>query len=343
MPKPLPLAAAVLLAALWCAPGAANDRVKLLAGNTSIGKLTEMSPTEVTVELGATKRKFPVNEIDTVFFDSEPNELTQARNAVRAGRYEDAGRMLGKIDASSLNRDELVQDVEFYKALAAARMALAGTGSKKDAGRHLLNFEKANKANFNYFEACETLGDLLMALGSFDQAESYYGKLAAAPWPDYKMRSGVLIGRALVGQKKFDKAVDAFDGVLAIDASGKEADRQKLAATLGKASALAGSGKTDEAIKSVEELIAKADSENLELFARAYTILGNCYKAAGKKKEALMAFLHVDLLYPRFPEQHAEALANLATLWAELDKPDRASQAAAQLKEKYPNSAWAQK
>jgi len=110
-----------------------------------------------------------------------------------------------------------------------------------------------------------------------------------------------------------------------------------------KAAAQVGGGNSDEAIKSVEAIIAKADPENVELHARAYNILGNAYRRAGKKKEALLAFLHVDLLYSKFPDQHAEALANLATLWAEVDKADRAAQARGVLKEKYPDSVWAAK
>ena len=192
------------------------------------------------------------------------------------------------------------------------------------------------------FEGCEALGDLLASLGKFDQAESYYAKLAGAPWPDYKMRAGVMAGRALVGLKQYDRALARFDEVLGMDASGKESQRQKLSASLGKAAALAGTGKSEEAIKLVDDIIAQADAENLELHARAYNILGNCYRAANKKNEALLAFLHVDLLYSRFPDLHAEALANLATLWADVDKAERATQARAQLKEKYPQSIWAQ-
>ena len=56
-----------------------------------------------------------------------------------------------------------------------------------------------------------------------------------------------------------------------------------------------------------------------------------------------MAFLHVDSLYFGVPEQHAEALANLSTLWKDVQKGDRAAQALEQLKERYPNSRWAQK
>jgi tetratricopeptide (TPR) repeat protein len=334
---------AALALSFALAQPARADKVKLLAGNQSSGKLTEISPTELVIELGSTKKKFAVNDVESVSFEAEPNDLTQARFAVHAGRFDDALVLLDKINMDKVDRADIVSDIEFFKAISSARLALAGSGSKADAGRQLFAFEKAHSSSFHYFEACETLGDLFAAVNRFDQAESFYAKLAAAPWPDYKLRSGVLLGRALVGQKAFDKAQAKFDEVLAMDASGKEADRQKLAASLGKASAMAGTGKTDEAIKAVEEIIAKTDAENQELHARAYTILGNCHRAAKKNKEALLDFLHVDLLYSRFPEQHAEALANLATLWAEVDKADRATQARNLLKEKYPNSAWAQK
>ena len=139
----------------------------------------------------------------------------------------------------------------------------------------------------------------------------------------------MLAGRVLVSQKQYDKALAKFDDVLAMEGSEKEAERQKQAAMLGRASALAGADKADEAIKLVEDFIAKNDAENAELFARAYIVLGNCHKAAGKKKEAVMDFLHVDLLYPRFADLHAEALGNLAMLFGEIDKPDSEAQSLA--------------
>lgn len=327
----------------------AADKVKPLQGTQSTGKLTLISPTEIVLELGSKKTTFAVNEVDTVQFDTEPNDLTQARIAVRAGRYDDAVTALAKIDTSSIKRADITRDVDYYKALAAVRLALAGTGSKAEAGKKLLAFEKANTESFHYFEACEAIGDLLVALNRFDQAETYYNKLADAPWKDYQLRASVLAGRALVSQKQYQAAIDKFDTVLDTagkateGAAAKEAQRQKLAATMGKAAALMGLKKNAEAVKLAQQTINEADSDNLEAHARAYLILGNCYLAEGKKKDALLAFLHVDLLYARFPDLHAEALAHLSTLWAELDKTDRANQAKAQLKEKYPNSVWASK
>ncbi|MGD9721705.1 MAG: hypothetical protein AB7O59_05540 [Pirellulales bacterium] len=330
--------------AVFTARGAlAADRIKLAAGNQATGTITEITPTKITVELGATKRDHAVNEIDTVTFDGEPNELTQARFAIAAGRNDDALALLAKIDAKAVKREAIAEDVAFYKASAAARQALAGNGSIADAGRQLVGFEKSHKNSFHYFAACELLGELLAAVNRADQAEAYFTKLAAAPWPEYKTKAALQLGRALVSQKKYDAANARFDEVLSASGADPQMPRLKLAASLGKAAAAAGAGQHEQAVKSIEEVIAKADAEDQELYARAYNLLGNCYLAAGKKQDALLAFLHVDLLYPRFAEQHAEALANLAKLWGEVDKADRAAQAQSLLKEKYPMSTWAQK
>ena len=155
------------------------------------------------------------------------------------------------------------------------------------------------------------------------------------------MRAAVLTGRAMVAQKKFELALARFDQVLASSASGKEADELKLAAALGRAAALGGAGKTDEAVKQVNEVIAKADPENDELHARAYNILGNCYQAGGQIKPAIVAYLHVELLFPKPPDQHAEALANLAKLFAADNQPENAARMRNTLKSNYPQSAWA--
>jgi hypothetical protein len=66
-------------------------------------------------------------------------------------------------------------------------------------------------------------------------------------------------------------------------------------------------------------------------------------RKAGRTKEALLAFLHVDVLYFTTPEAHAEALANLAELWEEVQKPERAVKARQVLQERYGSSPWAKK
>jgi hypothetical protein len=48
-----------------------------------------------------------------------------------------------------------------------------------------------------------------------------------------------------------------------------------------------------------------------------------------------LAFLHVDVLYFRASGEHIEALRNLVELWKEVEKPERAAEAAQILSERY--------
>src|SRR6185295_17999794 len=107
-------------------------------------------------------------------------------------------------------------------------------------------------------------------------SEKYYNMVAAAPWPYYRLRAAVLSGRALTSQKEYDKAIKKFDEVI----GQKDSEPQRLAATLGKATAMAGKGKVEDAIKLLNEVVEKADADNVEVHARAFTARGNCYMAA---------------------------------------------------------------
>jgi hypothetical protein len=84
-------------------------------------------------------------------------------------------------------------------------------------------------------------------------------------------------------------------------------------------------------------VIGRVGPEEAELHAKAYNALGYCQAKAGETKEALFAYLHVDILYNAIPDEHAKALASLVSLWAAVGKPDRAREAEALLEERYPN------
>ena len=113
-------------------------------------------------------------------------------------------------------------------------------------------------------------------------------------------------------------------------------------AKAGKASCLAGTGSPAEGITIAEKLITENSPENnAELFGRTYNALGACYLKAGKPKDALMAYLHVDVLFYSDSEVHAEALYNLSKLWLSLKKQDRADNARNLLTDRYAGSVWA--
>ena len=118
---------------------------------------------------------------------------------------------------------------------------------------------------------------------------------------------------------------------------------QRTSAQLGKAMALIASKKPDEAVAMTEDILKTADSGDAALMARAYNVLGSAHRQAGRTKDALLAFLHVDVLYPSLPDAHAEALANLADLWEQVHKSERANRAQKTLEDDYPDSPWTKK
>jgi tetratricopeptide (TPR) repeat protein len=318
------------------------DTVDLVKG-TAAGTVTGMTAQEVTLQRGGRTEKIAVNEIKSIRFEGEPPELNPARTAALRGDYENALKGLTKIAPAANMRPEVKQEIDFLRALVTGRQALAGAGEVNDAGKLVFAFVNGNRNSYHFLEASELLGDLLVAAGKFAEAQAEYAKLEQAPWPEMKVRGALAKGRALEAQGKAAEALTAFDAALALaeKGAGDQAKAQVIAARLGRASALAGSGKADEAVAAVEQVIAGADASDAQLHARAYVTLGNCLNKAGRKQEALLAFLHVDVLYFGFPQEHAEALANLSLLWQELKNADRALEARQTLVERYKNSRWA--
>lgn len=338
------IVASVGLSASPWAASAVADTVGRHHGPPIPGDVTRMSPLEVTIKQGSTEKSIPVNEIDYIGWNAEPSQLKNIRAKLKAGDYEFVMQTADKIKPGDLKRPEMRQDVEFYRALAKSRLALAGGGDPREAGQLMKEFVKRNEGSYHLLQATETLGDLLVAVGAYDLAAVEYGKLDKTPWPDMKARAAIAVGRALLAQKKYAEAQAEFEKVLGAPTAGDsdEFKTQLQTAQLGKATCLAATGQFDEGIQLIEKVIADADPEAAELHARAYVTLGNCYrKKSGATKAALLAFLHVDVLYASQAEAHAEALANLRELWNEVGKPDRAQQAAEMLAERYANSVWA--
>jgi len=324
---------------------AADDEIRLRPSGRVSGVVRMTSPTEVSVEMAAgVSKQVSVGEIESIAFAAEPPQLKLVRGAIASRNFENALLNLGKIDAANVSRAEIKQDLQFYVALCRSNLALAGNGDIRDAGKLMLAFVDGNKDNYHYLQGSEILGDLLAAVGAYDKAYERYDAVEKSPWPDHKLRAGIAKGRVLVAQKKYAEALTAFDKVLADVGQSKDEklDKQRLAAILGKAECMAQMGDFEPAIKIVEEVVEKANPEDAELSARAYVTLGNCYrKKPGGTKSAILAFLHVDQLYFSNRDAHAEALHNLATLWNDIGKPERASQATQLLKERYANSSWA--
>ncbi|MDE0866881.1 MAG: tetratricopeptide repeat protein [Rubripirellula sp.] len=323
---------------------AQEDQVFIKRGPSVKGNVGQVSPIQIAVNVRGVNRVIKTNEVRSVAFSDEPLELSKGRARAIVGKYESAIGDLKSVDPQAISRDLIKQDLQFYFALCEGRLALSSGGDKPKATELMLAFVRSAADSFHFFEAAELLGDLAVSQGDYENAVKYYGAIASkAPWPEYQMRALLSEARAMVQQGNFAEARKKFENVIAKKSDTPEAKRQKLLADVGRGRCLAETASTEEGIATLEKIIDENDSADSQLFGRAYNALGDCLQVAGKPNEALMAYLHVDVLFYADPEIHAESLYHLSKLWQVLKKPDRAAAAKNLLNQRYAGSVWSGK
>jgi tetratricopeptide (TPR) repeat protein len=337
--------AALAASLLFSTIVSAEDQLYRKGMASEKGIVSDMSKTEVTLSSGGAKRAFPANEIQRINFDGEPGDLSQARTTIlTTANYKAALEDLKKVDLKKVDTraDMIKQEVDFYRALCLAHLSLTEGGEKKAAEDALTKFCKDHKESYHFYPAAELAGDVAAAAGRYDDAAKYYNAVAGAPWDDTRIRANVSLARMLSAQGKYPEALEKYDAV-AKDVDTPETGPYKQQAIVGRAVCLAETSKPDEAIALINDpkgVIATNDPKDTKLMSRAYNALGTAYSRAGKKKEAILAFLHTDLLYFQDPDAHAEALYNLAGLFQDTNKADRSIEARNTLKARYAGSVW---
>jgi tetratricopeptide (TPR) repeat protein len=321
-----------------------SDQVFPVRGSALSGVISEIAKTHVTINVRGTDQKVEVIDIKRVTFSEDPPELSRSRDNILNGQLENGLAELKRIDPANIQREFVKQDLAYFIAYSQAKLALTGGGDKAAARQALLSFVGSAKDSFHFFEAAQLLGDLAVALESYEDAVKYYGAIAKlAPWPEYQLRSAVLEARALEAQGKYPESIAKYETVIGNAVDTAEATRQKSFAKVGKAVGLAETGQAEEGVKLLDEIIAKNDPQDGELFGRTYNALGRCHLKANRPKDALLAFLHVDVLFYSQPDVHAEALYHLTKLWQQVNKSDRAVVARSLLNERYAGSPWSKR
>ena len=314
-----------------------NDRITQPSGTIS-GKITVVSPDYLTVSVANQTKQVAVASITRITLADDPPGLQSVRSSVEGGNLEQASRRISTMKPAVGSRDVVKQDIAYYQALVNARLAMKGTGTVTAAVRQMVDFLKKNPRSFRFYAACEVLGDLAMNLERYDTAASYYKRIDAAQSRALKTRSRILQGYAWLRQGDADKSASLFE-----QAVSSEDDRLKALGQIGLASCRAKQGRPEEGIEMVEKIIAENDATDVELFARAYNAQGRCFEAAQKNEDAVLAYLHTDMLFYRDFDAHAEALFRLSKLWPTINKPAEATKTRQLLKRVYAATPWAKK
>ena len=323
---------------------AEDDQVYMKRGVAIAGSIAGSTPAQIAIESRGQQQAVNINEIRLVTFGDEPQELRQGRARAAGGKFDSGLADLKRVNPASIERDIVKRDLQFYLAFCEGKLALTAGGDKAKATQSMLAFVKAAPTSFHFFDAAMLLGDLAVGQSDFAGAVKYYGAIASrAPWPEYKMHASLAEARALVAQEKFTEAEQKFDSVISQKSDSPDAKRQVLLAQVGKGRCLAETNTPQAGLELIETIIAENDATDAELFGRAYNAHGDCLQKSGKPEEALMSYLHVDVLFYSDPEIHAESLYHLSKLWAKVKKPDRAASTRNLLDQRYSGSIWAKR
>jgi tetratricopeptide (TPR) repeat protein len=308
---------------------------KQAIGGRVRGQIQSESPAEVVVTLGATTMRVPTDQILSIRYEGQTATFQLAESRESAGQLAESAELFKKA-AEAAGRPFPLQAALFREADVLADLALVEPERMKEARDKLTQFLRAYPASRHVAPAREALARLQLHARDFAAAEATIAELDRLPRGGE--RAAVLRTRILAWQGKHAEAIAELDRLIA--AAPKGSARQR-AAMLARAESLAGMKKFAEAEALVRQVILANPAEDAAAQAPAYNTLGDCLRAANRPKDALIAYLHTDLLYSKDKEEHPRALQAIATLFRQLKQDARADEFAQRLKQEYPRSAWA--
>ncbi len=327
--------------------GAAADQVTRRSDRVTFrGEFTAMTPSLLTIrQQNGQTQDIPVSDVLVIRFDMEPPALSQAQSSERGGALDVALQKYRQIQSEYSGEDSrLVADLKFLIARTQVRIAFANPAEVAGAAKAIRDFRTENKSNFRVLEATLLEAELLsLDPEKTEEARALLGEVQKSDVKGYRLQAGVQLGLLLLAGRDTAGALTAFEGVLQESAGDAGASAAFYDASLGKAMCQKADGKSDEAIATLNEVIGKASESETRTLARAWVLKGDCLREKGLPKDALLAYLHVDVLYSSEPSSHAEALFHLGSLWGPAGHQNRADDARAQLASRYPNSSWAKK
>jgi len=335
----LAIAALVLTASpLW-----AIDAVTVKSTNKQIlGEISTANKTEVTIKPKTGDAvKIPSNDIASIKWEGEPAKLNIAKGDEDRGNYEKALETYTEVhkDASG----NLKTYLDYLITRTMAKQALEDDSKLDDAIKKMEAFLKANPDHVGYYEAQNYLGQIYSSKGDYAKAQAAFEGLGKAPWKDFQTAAKVAVGRMQLKQNNIDGANKTFEEA-ASGAAETDAEKARRAeAQVGKAACLVKQAKHEDALKLIDEIIKATSTDEAETMAFAYVLQGDCYQAQKQIKDAVLAYLHVPVLFPKQKAAKAEALYHLAKLSVAIGRRDRAAEARDELMDEFPNSEWAKK
>jgi hypothetical protein len=330
----------------------AQDQIKLRSDPTKPekGTISDESPAGIRIK---GKDLIPESEIMDVIYDMSGTKETRL---LKTEAYQPALTAEAKIDSTTTTTDRkkaLSEALGAYRLLASkapdshaklkrhaqwkvasltAQQALEEGLSLDQSIKLLQKFKDKNAGGWQIVRCLKLLGQLLVEADRFDDAQAVYTDLPPKLPKSAREQCQLLAARVSMRPGKYARAQATLQAM--IDKL-PDASPQKLKAQIYQAECLAGEKKSAEARQQLNKILDEAKGDKA-LRALAYNTLGYCHYLEGpaQYKDALWAFLRVDVVYYQDREEHARALYYLADLFAKLKEGDQAKNSQEKLKSK---------
>jgi tetratricopeptide (TPR) repeat protein len=314
-------------------PGA---KLKQAKSGRVLGQVKSESAGEVVVSVGTSTVSVPTDQILSIRYDGQPATLQLAETRENAGQLAEAAELFKKAAGEAADKPLVAQMALYREASALTGLALAEPDRVKDALDRLLRFVQAYPSGRHIIAALEDLVRLQLKSGDYKGAEAATAELAK--FPQGSFRASVLHAKMLAQQGHDDAAIAELDRIIT-----SLPDRSTVLrdATLVKVQDLVGLKKYKEAETLVRKVIQDTPAEDAVAQSALYNTLGDCLRAANRPKDALLAYLHTDLLYSKDRQEHSRALFQIEKLFRQLKQESRADEFAQRLRQEYPRSQWA--
>jgi tetratricopeptide (TPR) repeat protein len=312
-----------------------GSTVKQAVGGRVRGTIQTESPSELVVRLGANSINVPIDQVVSVRYDGQPASMALAEANESGGQLAKAAELYRKAAGEATAKPLIEQTARYKAAEVTADLAMADPSKAAEAITMLEAFVRTYPESRHTAAALDTLARLQLQKGDFSSVDRTIGALSKLPAG--ADRAAVLRAKTLARKGDHAAAIAELDGLIKGAPAGSVRQRE---ARLAKAESLAGLKKFTEAETDVRDVIKTLPAEDVPAQSTAYNTLGDCLRAAGRPKDALIAYLHTDVLYAKDKEQHPRALARIAQLWRELKRDDRADEVMQRLRQDYPQSPW---
>jgi tetratricopeptide (TPR) repeat protein len=270
-------------------------------------------------------QRMPTQKIARVEYENKPPEWEQAINDMRQNFFKEAINRFTR--CARLNADEFpwIRQYSLFKVAETYR-AWAEAGEDKHFTSAVAAYQELLKGmpdTVHRYSCLLGVAKCYLALSKTKEASSLFGKIIKDNFdPRYNIRAKIGLARILEIGKKYREARSKFREIFnearSLARSDPSLSEIPNLALVREGACIVGLRKFDEALTFFQDILTKADSD--EVLAGAYNGLGDAYYAKRKIEKAMWAFLKVAIVF-----EHITAEAPKALYYASLTMKDLSS------------------